>query len=70
MAKSSETTPLGKGSARTVVSIPADIVERIDAKIAEQGGDALRALGVGPETLRTGFVHKLLNESLSNGGAA
>ena len=64
MARTAESKPLGEGASRTVVSLPKEIVEKIDARIKQDGGDALKALGVGPETLRTGFVHKLLNEAL------
>ena len=70
MPQSKEAKPLGKGSARTVVSIPVELVTRIDTLIDKQGGEALRNLGVGPETLRSGFVHKLLGEALDTAEAA
>lgn len=64
MPQSKSTTANGESSARTVVSLPAEIVTLLDARIKRDGGEALAKLGVGPETLRTGYVHKILNETL------
>lgn len=56
---------LGKGASRTIVSLPQELTAALDTRISAEGGDALRNLGVGPETLRTAFVHKLLREALA-----
>lgn len=50
---------------RVVLSIPAEITAKLDARIKADGGDALESLGVDVSALRTGFVHKLLKEALS-----
>lgn len=50
---------------RTVVSIPGELVSDIDKAINEDGGEALKALGVEAESLRQGFVHKLIRAGLA-----
>lgn len=61
-AKNSQEADKGE---RVVVSIPAELTKLIDAKITADGGEALENLGVEVATLRSGYVHKLLKDALS-----
>lgn len=56
---------------RTVVSVPGELVAQIDAAIRRDGGEALDKLGVSVESMRQGFVHKLIADGLAraNGSA-
>ena len=65
MANSATDTKATEKQARSVVSIPGDLVAEIDKAIHEDGGEALKALGVEAESLRQGFVHKLIRHGLA-----
>ena len=71
MPPATQQTQAQEKQSRTVVSLPGELVAKIDKAIHEDGGEALKALGVTAESMRQGFVHKLLHETLdarSNGG--
>lgn len=50
---------------RFVVSVPAELATKIDAKIKDEGGEALANLGVDVSALRTGYTVKLLRDALA-----